>query len=524
VTGVHALRKVLRMALRADQLPNDVDTLKSMLMAEHMLVDKLKLQIAVLRRMKFGQSSEQLDLQIEQLELIVDEIQMQHGEQTAFAPQEPETVEAAPRLRKLLPEHLPRETLSHTVDCACKECGATQWRLVGEDVSEVLEFVPEHFKVIRHVRPKMSCGVCQSMAQAPAVSRPLGKSPVGAGLLAHVLVSKYMDHLPLYRQSQIYARQGVELERSTLADWVGGASTLLRPLTEAIQKHVLAAHKLHGDDTPVPVLQPGRDTTKQGRLWGYCRDDRSSGNTDPPAVWFTYTPDRKAIHPNTHLKGWSGVLQADGYAGYDALYQTGLVKEAACWAHARRKFNDLLQATGSPVAQEALHRIAKLYAIEKGIRGQPKELRERVRQLESMPLLSEHHAWLITTYGVVSKKSELGKAIAYSLNRWQALIIYVQDGRIEMDNNIIEREIRPIALGKKNWLFAGSDQGGHRAAAMYTILNTAKLNGINPEKYLHYVLARINEHKINRIEELLPWNVDLEKDDAQAVEDLELAA
>jgi transposase len=496
-------------------------------------VEKLKLQIAILKRQRFGKSSEQLDTQIAQLEFILDDWQMQQGEHDvlvadnspiAKAPESIEQPEVVKQRRKLLPEHLPRETHTHAITCACSECGATQWRLVGEDVSEVLELIPARFKVIRHVRPKYSCGACQVMAQVPATGKPLGKSPVGAGLLAHVLVSKYQDHLPLYRQSQMYERLGVELERATLAEWVGGASALLKPLTEAIKKHVLAANKLHGDDTPVPVLQPGRNTTKQGRLWGYCRDDSASGEASPPAVWFTYTPDRKAVHPQGHLRNWEGVLQADGYAGYNELYKTGAIKEAACWAHARRKFNDLLQATDSPVAKQALEKIAQLYAIEKAIRGKPKEQRLAQRQKQSVPLLAEYHAWLKAQFAAVLSKSGLGLAIAYSLNRWQALIYYAQDGQVEMDNNIIEREIRPIALGKKNWLFAGSDNGGHRAAAMYALLNTAKLNGINPKRYLEYVLARINDHKINQIDQLLPWNVTLAKESSTESTEQSLAA
>jgi transposase len=499
-------------------------------------IEKLKLQIARLKRLRFGQSSEKLDLEITQLELIVDELETEQGarlvvDSAALAEEivsdlvESNEPPKAKHARKLLPDHLLRETRTHGLSCACSGCGATAWRLVGEDTTEVLDYVPEHFKVIRHVRPKYSCGQCQTMAQAPAVDRPLGKSPVSAALLAHVTVSKYMDHMPLYRQSEIYARQGVELDRSTLAGWIGGATTLLRPLVDAIRKYVLAADKLHGDDTPVPVLQPRRKTTKEGRLWGYCRDDHASGSRSPRAVWFAYSPDRKAIHPQEHLEHWQGILQADGYAGYNALYKTGDVLEAACWAHARRQFNDLYQANDSPIAKQALEKIAQLYAIEKTIRGKPKEQREQVRQTQATPLLESLHLWLKEQYASVSTKSDLGKAIAYSLNRWQALINYASDGRIEMDNNIIERQIRPIAVGKKNWLFAGSDNGGHRAAAMYTLLNTAKLNGINPEQYLTYVFERINDHKVNQIDQLLPWNVQLEKDAASTtVNEQQLAA
>jgi transposase len=482
-------------------------------------VEKLKLQIALLKRLRFGRSSEQLDAEITQLELIVDELSTEQAVHEAkAAPNTADIVDVASvqeppdRSRKLLAEHLPREPQVHAAACTCPACGSDRLRLVGEDVSEQLEFVPEHFKVIRHVRPKYSCISCQTMVQAPAPSRPIAKSPVGPGLLAHVLVSKYADHVPLYRQSEIYDRQGVELARSTLADWVGGASVLLQPLVEALQKHVLSGAKVHADDTPVPVLQPGRKTTKQGRLWGYVRDDRASGDTTPPAVWFTYTGDRKGIHPQQHLKDFVGIVQADGYAGYAELFKNKdgtkpQAIEAACWAHARRKFYELHQATGSPQALHALTTIQSLYKIEAEVRGLPAEQRWRARQAHAIPILKAHKEWLITTLAQSGKKSALGQAIHYSLVRWEALARYAEDGRIEMDNNIVEREIRPVALGKKNWMFAGSDAGGERAAAMYSLLNSAKLNGLNPEAYLRHVLERIADTKITQVDALLPWNV-----------------
>ncbi len=484
-------------------------------------VEKLKLQIALLKRLRFGRSSEQLDAEITQLELIVDELSTEQAVHEAKAtPETTASVDigtaqepAADRSRKLLAEHLPRDPVVHAAACTCPACGSDRLRWVGEDVSEQLEFVPEHFKVIRHVRPKYSCLGCQTMVQAPAPSRPIAKSPVGPGLLAHVLVSKYADHLPLYRQSEIYARQGVELARSTLADWVGGASVLLQPLVEQLQRHVLSGTKVHADDTPVPVLQPGRKTTKQGRLWGYVRDDRASGDATAPAVWFTYTGDRKGIHPQQHLKDFVGIVQADGYADYAELFRNtkdGMPPkaiEAACWAHARRKFYELHQATGSPQALHALTTIQALYAIEAEVRGSSAEQRWRARQAHAMPILKAHKDWLTNTLAQSGKKSALGQSIHYSLVRWEALARYAEDGRIEMDNNIVEREIRPIALGKKNWMFAGSDAGGERTAAMYSLLNTAKLNGLNPEAYLRHVLERIADTKITQLESLLPWNV-----------------
>jgi hypothetical protein len=361
--------------------------------------------------------------------------------------------------------------------------------------------------VIRHVRPRLACTCCERIVQAPAPIRPIDRGIPGPALLAHVLVSKYADHLPLYRQAGIYARSGVELERSTLADWVGSATRLLSPLVDALARHVLAAEKLHADDTPVPVLQPGRGTTKTGRLWTYVRDDRPAGSTVPPAVWMRYTPDRKAIHPTEHLAGFAGVLQADGYAGFERLYETGRITEAACWAHVRRKFHDIEQATGSPIAEEAILRIGRLYAIEAEIRGCQPDERRTQRQARASPLLDDLRGWLQATLGKLSSKGELAVAIRYALTRWAALTRYAEDGRIEIDNNAAERSIRDVALGRKNWLFAGSDSGGERAAALYSLLGSAKLNGLDPERYLSTVLGRIAEHPINRVDELLPWKI-----------------
>ena len=371
----------------------------------------------------------------------------------------------------------------------------------------MLEYVPARFQVIRTVRPKLSCACCSRIVQEPAPSRPIDRGLAGPGLLAHVLVSKYADHLPLYRQSEIYARAGVELERSTLAGWVGGASRTLRPLVDALQRYVLSAEKLHGDDVPVPVLAPGRGKTKTGRLWTYVRDDRPAGSPAASAVWFAYSPDRKGEHPTGHLKNYKGVLQADGYAGFHQLYEAGSIVEAACWAHARRKFHDLYQAHRSPVAKEALERIAQVYAIENGIRGRSPAERREVRETRSRPLLEAMHTWLKATLAKISLKSDVALAIRYALERWRALTLFREDGRVEMDNNAAERALRAVALGRKNYLFAGSDAGGERAAAIYSLLGSAKLNGIDPAAYLATVLRRVADHPINRIEELLPWNL-----------------
>lgn len=496
-------------------LPDDVEILKQIvleqrarLLSNKLQIEQLKLELSKLKRTQFGRSSEQLDEKIAQLELTLEELEARE----AVLP--PAVIAALPErvkpVRRPLPESLPRETVMHSSAPHCPECSA-EMRVLGEDVAEMLEYVPSHFKVIRHVRPKLSCTKCQKIVQAEAPSRPIARGLAGPGLLAHVLVSKYCDHLPLYRQSQIYQRDGIDLDRSTLADWVGSASELLDPLVTAIRDYVFGAHKIHGDDTPVPVLCPGRGTTRQGRLWTYVRDDRPAGSTEPSAVWFAYSPDRKGEHPRRHLKDFTGILQADGYAGFDRLYHDQdpqhPIKEAACWAHVRRKFYDIHVATDSPIASEALTRIGELYGIEAEIRGRSSEIRRQIREARAGPMLTDLHQWLIATVKKLSKKSDLAGAIHYALARWRALTRYRDDGRVEIDNNAAERALRAVALGRKNYLFAGADCGGERAAVVYSLIGTAKLNEIDPEDYLRHVLTHIAEHPINRINELLPWKI-----------------
>ena len=485
-----------------DTLPNNLQALKALIAAQRAEIERLKMMISKLRRTQFGRSSEQLDAMVDQLQLGLEELQINHAELTPSIEPAPRTVSR----RKPLPEHLPREIHVHQPDSQCSGCGG-MLRYLGEDVAEMLEYVPARFKVVRHVRPKLVCGGCEHIAQVAAPSRPIARGLAGPGLLAHVLVSKFVDHLPLYRQCEIYAREGVDLERSTLADWVGQSSQLLRPLINALERHVMNGHKVHADDTPIGVLAPGNGKTKTARLWTYVRDDRPAGYTTPSAVWFAYSPDRKGEHPRAHLKAFSGILQADGYAGFAQLYTTGSIQEAACWAHARRKFYDVYKDLASPLAAEALQRIAALYAIEGEIRGQPPDLRRTVRQSRASPLLEQLEVWLNQTLAHVSKKSALGGAILYALNRWQALTRYCDDGRIEIDNNAAERALRAVALGRKNYLFVGSNAGGERAAAIYSLVGSAKLNGLNPQAYLTHVLERIADHPINRVDELLPWNI-----------------
>ncbi|BBQ02415.1 transposase (plasmid) [Burkholderia sp. SFA1] len=520
---------------RVNPLPDDVQTLKAMLLSQEaalrerdaqMLklqetvnsqqvalasraaeVEHLKLLIAKLRRMQFGRKSEKLNHQIEQLELRLEELEADEGAAPVEIPKTPRAVvEQAPR--KPLPEHLPREIRTHLPESAgkCSECGG-EMKSLGEDVAEQLEYVPASFRVIRHVRPKFACVCCDHIAQAPAPSRPIERSLAGPGLLAHVLVSKFADHVPLYRQSVIYAREGVALDRSLLAKWVGHAATLLQPLVETLRAHVMSATKLHADDTPVPVLAPGNGRTKTGRLWVYVRDDRASADMTPPAVWFAYTPDRKGIHPQQHLESFSGTLQADAYGGYQAIYESGRVTEAACWAHARRQFYELHAARPNALNTEALERIGALYRIEETIRGKPPDERRAYRQGHARPLLDEFHAWLTTMLATLSRKSDTSRAILYALNRWEAFTRYCDDGQLEIDNLPVERALRGVAIGRRNYLFAGADSGGERAAAIYSLIGTAKLNSLDPEAYLRFVLARIADHAINRVDELAPWVV-----------------
>jgi transposase len=510
------------MALDPSALPADVTALRALVMAQAAeltirdaelagslaMVERLRVQLARLRRMRFGRSSEKLEAALAQLELALEDLE------TGMPPTRPDAVEgdrpavAGKRtpLRRPLPEHLPREPVEHRTACACPRCGGGLRRL-GEDVTEVLDWVPGSFKVTRHIRPKFSCRDCETITQAPAPSLPIRRGRAGPGLLAHVLVAKYADHLPLYRQAEIYAREGVELSRSTLASWVGQSATLLRPLVAALQRHVLAGDRLHADDTPVPVLAPGTGKTRTGRLWAYLRDERPHGGGAAPAVFYRYTPDRRGEHPRAHLAGFRGVLQADGYAGFNGLYDTGRIAEAACWAHVRRKFHDIHIAGASPLATDALRRIAALYAIERDIHGRPPAERASARQARAGPLLDDLHVWLAATLARIPGRGDLAAAIRYALARWQALIRYRDDGCLAIDNNPVERAIRPLALGRKNWLFAGADQGGEYAAAIASLIATAKLNGIDPEAYLRHVLTSIADHPASRVDEFLPWNI-----------------
>jgi transposase len=513
-----------------DSLPNDVATLQSMLVAERaarlaaqseaqyraVLIEKLKFTIKKLRHERFGQSAERGVL-LEQLELELADLEEDAGQAEAAARIAAAAASAAVNVaaferrkpaRRALPDHLPRERIVYPLPAACPCCGGPTLRKIGEDVTETLELIPRQWKVIQHVREKFSCRACEAITQPPAPSHPIARGRAGAGLLAHILFAKYGLHLPLNRQSEVYAREGIDLDVSTLADWVGAAAATLMPLNEAIRTHVFAAERIHADDTTVPVLAKGK--TRTGRLWTYVRDDRPFGGRDPPATIFFYSADRGGEHPEQHLASYAGLMQADAYAGFKRLYDSrrkaGAIIEAACWAHARRKFFDIARINKAPIAIEAVKRIDALFAIEREINGLTPHERLAVRAERSRSLVLELEAWLREQRAKLSGQSETAKAIAYSLTRWAALTRFLDDGRLCMSNNAAEREIRAVAVGRKNWTFAGSDEGGRRAAAIYTLIATAKLNDIDPQAWLADVLARLPDHPARRIHDLLPWN------------------
>ena len=492
-----------------------LDEAKNAVKLTTLQIEKLKLQLARLRRMKFGQSSERLTLLADQLELTLEDLEAEHAHAACVVAGDvsPEMLQAPGRKprREPLPAHLPRQEVIHPAPEAdgCTACGGTMSAL-GEDVTEVLEYVPARFQVMRYVRPKLACTRCDAISQALAPALPVPRGRAGPGLLAHVVVSKFADHLPLYRQSQIYAREGVDLSRSTLADWLGQVSWLLQPLVARIATHVMASPKLHADDTPVPVLAPGTGKTATGRLWVYLRDNRRWRPSDKPAALFRYSPDRKGERPREHLKAFTGFLQADAYAGFERLYdpdrKPGPITPVACWAHARRKLHDVFQADPSSVAAEGLRKIRDLYEVERGIVQDPHDDRRKARKLSKLTAL-DFFAWADNVLGQVSARTPLAEALRYAVRLKPALLAYTGDGRLEIDNNLAENALRGIAVGRKNWMFAGADCGGERAAAMYSLLETAKLNGVNPQHWLADVLHRVGQgHPINRLDELLPWN------------------
>jgi transposase len=525
-----------------ETLPDDIELLKVALVAaraevataraqrseDHALIAHLKLQIEKLNRDRYGPHSERTARLLDQLELRLEELEASATEdelaaETAAA--KTATVASFTRkrpARQPFPEHLPRERVVEPGPVTCLCCGSARLRKLGEDVTETLEVIPRQWKVIQHVREKFTCRDCEKISQAPAPFHVIARGWAGPSLLAMILFEKYGQHQPLNRQAERYAREGVPLSLSTLADQVGACCAVLAPLLRRVEGHVFAAERLHGDDTTVPVLAKGK--TDIGRCWVYVRDDRPFGGQGPPAAMFYYSRDRAGEHAQAHLAGYTGLFQADAFGGYNKLYEPGRkpgpILEAACWVHARRPFfamadlaeNARRTARGkapgviSPLALEAVRRIDALFAIERSINGQSAERRRAVRQEASAPLVGELESWLREQRAKLSRGNDLAKAMDYLLKRWTAFTRFLDDGRICLSNNAAERALRGIALGRKSWLFAGSDRGGQRAAALYSLIVTAKMNDIDPQAWLADVLARIAGHPAHRIDELLPWN------------------
>ena len=496
----------------------EIDALRAALMAAEArasgaeaMVAHLKLLIAKLKHDRFGASSERGRKLIDQMELELEELEAAASEDaTVAAVASGSEVTGFTRrkpVRAPLPAHLPRERVVIAAPAACPCCGGKLAKF-GEDITETLEVIPRQWKVVQTVREKFTCRSCEAITQPPAPFHPIARGRAGPNLLAMILDAKFAQHLPLNRQSEVYAREGVDLDVSTLADWVGACAAALAPLNTLLRAHVLAADRLHGDDTTVPVLAKGKTNT--GRLWVYVRDDRPFGAPAPPAAVFHYSPDRTAAHPNRHLALWQGILQADAYAGYNDLYaptrKPGPVTAAGCWAHARRKFFELAELTKAPLAVEAVRRIDAVFAIERDINGMSAERRLARRREQSVALVAELEAWMRQTRLKLSRQNDVGRAMDYMLKRWPSFSRFLDDGRICLTNNAAERALRGIAVGRKAWLFAGSDRGGERAAAIYSLIITAKLNDVDPRAWLADVLAHIGDHPASRLGELLPWN------------------
>ena len=534
-----------------DSLPDDIEALKAALAAERgkrilaeadaaaakatsaaeqVLIAHLKLQIEKLRRELFGPRSERTARLLDQMELQLEELETTATEDeiaAELAAAKAKTTSGAAFSRKLpsrkpFPDHLPRERVVIEAPSTCACCGGSRLSKLGEDVTETLESIPRQWKVIQYVREKFSCRDCERISQAPAPFHVVARGWAGPSLLAMIVFEKFGQHQPLNRQAERYAREGVPLSLSTLADQVGACVGVLRPLFDRVENHVLAAERLHGDDTTVPVLAKGKTDT--ARAWVYVRDDQPFGGQAPPGAVFYYSRDRSGEHPQRHLANFTGILQADAYGGYGKLYEPdrspGPITEAACWSHARRKFFVLAdigssaqrKAAGktppviSPLALEAVRRIDALFEIERSINGFEADKRKAARQELSAPLVADLHTWMREERAKLSRHNDVAKAMDYMLKRWDAFARFLDDGRVCLSNNAAERALRGIALGRKSWLFAGSDRGGERAAAMYSLIVTAKMNDIDPQAWLADVLARIAEHPAQKLDELLPWN------------------
>ncbi|PNP95808.1 IS66 family transposase [Sphingobium sp. SA916] len=523
----------------ASHLPEDPALLKAMiaelrdqntkltmtLRAHDLVVQALRLQIAKLKKQAFGKSSEKIQREIEQLEFALEDVLVSVAQQGLVASDQddPDAVAPAEGGYGLRPSRRPRVSADtprerHELDpgSTCPDCGG-DLRFVGEDVSEIIEMITAKLKVIEVARPKKSCRCCEKMVQVPAPSRPIPGSMAGASLLAYVLVSKFDDHLPLYRQNEIFARMGADIPRSTLADWCGHSMRILQPVIDQIEASVLDSDILHADDTPIRVLAPERRAkgigkgVKQGRIWAYVCDQRPWAGAAPPGVVYRYAPNWNAQHVQDQLCNANGILQADAYKGYAKLYEPSAdgsprFREAACFAHWRRDFHDIWTSQKSEIAHEALERIGQLYDIEREIVGKSADIRRDVRQELSKSRLEALHAWAATQLTRIPGKSDLAKAFRYALGRWHAFSLFLDDGRVAIDNNAAERAVVPICLGKKNWLFAGSEAGAETLARAMTLIESAKMNSLDPQAYITDLLNRIHDHKINRIDELLPWN------------------
>jgi transposase len=514
--------KAMIAALQADNA-----RMSATLRAHDQLIQTLRLRIAGLKKQVFGKSSEKIEREIEQLELALEDLLVARAEsavepmaEDAAEPPAPpapdETPERKPRRRPRVSDATPRERRELDPGACCPDCGG-ELRLVGEDVSEILDMVAAQLKVLQVARLKKSCRCCEKMVQEPAPSRPIPGSMAGAGLLAYILVSKFDDHLPLYRLNEIFARMGADIPDTTLVDWCGRAMKVLKPLIDRIDAEIMASDLLHADDTPIRVLDRSqRDKglgkgVKKGRIWTYVRDQRPWAGQAPPGAVYRFAPDWKEGHVCEHLGQARGILQADGYKGYAKLYAStpdgaAPLREAACWAHWRRDFHDVWTGTNSQIAREALDRIGALYDIERKIAGQPAEVRLAARQEHSKPKVEAFRAWVEQQLTRIPGKGDLAKAFRYGLSRWPSFCLFLEDGRVAIDNNSAERALRPIGIGRKNWLFAGADTGAETLARAMTIIETAKMNGLDPQAYLADVLDRIHDHKINRLDELLPWN------------------
>ncbi len=498
------------MAQAIETLPDDPNQLKAMLLAERARNERLVQIIKEMQRHRFGRRAETLPE--DQMLLALEDVEQTEAGDAAAAESKSRAArsEAARRRRRnrgALPAHLPRiETIVDIDDKTCPCCKGELHR-IGEDVSERLDVIPARFRVLVTRRPKYACRACEEgVAQAPAPARLIEGGLPTEATVAHVLVSKYADHLPLYRQAQIYARQGIAIDRSTLADWVGRAAWHLRPVHEQLLAHIRASTKIFADETTAPVLDPGRGRTKTGQLWAYARDDRPWGGADPPIAVYVYATNRKSEQPLAHLAGFRGVVQVDGYAGYRALARKNSVRLAFCWAHVRRRFYELAAAGPAPIASEALERIGGLYAVESEIRGRSPDERRDARQAKSRPILDAIEPWLREKLTLISQKSKLAEAIRYALSRWDGLTRFIDDGRIEIDSNVVERAIRPIALNRKNALFAGSDGGAENWGIVASLIETCKLNGVDPQAYMAFALTKIiGGHLASKLDELMPW-------------------